>query len=65
MDTFEMDEIHKEVLAQNRTYLLKNITLNELFYSELLVKKIFTDEMLDDIQVLGLLIHLNNNMICF
>lgn len=53
MDEFEMNDIHKEVLTQNRKYLLQNIIMTEEFCGELVMNKVFTDEMFEDIQVRG------------
>ena len=53
MGEFEMTTLHKKVLRLNRTFLLENLFLCEVFYSELSVNDLLTDKMLEEIQVCG------------
>ena len=45
-----MDEIHRKVLQRNRPYLMKEVML-EMLWPHLVAREIFTDEMIEHIQV--------------
>ena len=45
-----MEDIHRKVLQRNRPFLVKEVMLEPL-WSHLLAREIFTDEMIDHIQV--------------
>lgn len=45
-----MEDIHRKVLQKNRPYLIKEVML-ELLWPHLVAREIFTDEMIDHIQV--------------
>jgi len=46
-----MNDLHRRVLKDNRTYLLDNIYAGEIFWGHLIEKRVMTDEMMDEIKV--------------
>lgn len=50
-----MDEVHRKVLQRNRPYLMKEVLL-ETLWPHLVAREVFTDEMIEHIQV-----NLHNN----
>lgn len=45
-----MDEVHRKVLQRNRPYLMKEVLL-ETLWPHLVAREVFTDEMIEHIQV--------------
>lgn len=54
-EAYQMSDLHRRILTNNRIYLLENIKPNEILWSYLLQKDVLPQHMIDDIRVNHLL----------